>query len=156
MEKVRVEKTKSMKLAYIEHVGAYDRVPWDDYMAKLFSWAKEHKVRPGFKSVGIYYDNPEHTSPEQCRSDIAIPIKGDASPDGDIKVKEVPVMEVAVTKHKGPASQIGETYAGINKWIEENGYEWAGPSMEIYGKKPKVVGNEVILHVAIQVPVRKK
>ena len=156
MEKIKVKKTKPMKVAYIEHVGPYDRIPWDEYMSRLFRWAKEHKVRPGFRGIGIYFDNPEQVSPEECRSEVAIQIKGDAQGSEGILVKELPEMEVATTRYKGPANQLGEIYRKIGGWMEENGYEWAGPSMEIYSRKPRVVKGEVIISITIQVPIKKK
>lgn len=156
MAKIKVKKTKPMKVAYVEHVGEYGKVPWDEYMEKLFAWAKEHKVRPGFKGIGIYYDNPEEEPPEECRSEIAIPIKGEASSANDIKVKDLLAIEIAETKFRGPSSQIGEMYKEVNEWMEANGYEWAGPAMEIYTRKPKVIGNETILRMTVQVPVKPK
>jgi len=156
MNKIKLEKTKPMKLAYIEHVGAYGEIPFDDYISWLYSWAKQKKVRPGFKTIGIFHDNPEEKSPEECRSWIGIPIKGTASPDEQIKIKELPSMDVAVIKHKAPASEYGETYKKLAEWIEENGYECAGPTMEVYTKKPKVVGNETIIYANVQAPVKKK
>ena len=35
MEKIKVENTKPMKIAYIEHIGAYSEVPYDEYMNRL-------------------------------------------------------------------------------------------------------------------------
>jgi len=156
MEKIKVEKTKPIQLAYIEHVGVYGEIPFDEYVPRLYAWAKENKVRPGFKSLGIYLDNPEEKPPNECRCEIGIPIKGTASPDNEIKVKELPSMEVAVIKHKGPASKYGETYKKLGEWIEENGYEFAGPAIEMYTKKPKVVGSETIIYANVQIPIKKK
>ncbi len=156
MAKIKVKKTKPMKVAYVEHVGEYGKVPWDEYMGKLFAWAKEHKVRPGFKGIGIYYDNPEEKPPEECRSEIAIPIKGEAASADDIKVKDLPAIEVAETKFHGPSSQIGGMYKEVNEWMEANSYEWAGPAMEIYTRKPKVIGNETILRMTVQVPIKQR
>jgi len=159
MGKVKVEKTKPMKIAYIEHIGAYGEIPYDEYYSRLYEWAKENKVRPGFSAMNICYDDPEKTPPEQCRSEIAIPIKGTATPDKEIKIKELPSMEVAVIKHKGPSSEYGETYNELSQWIEENGYEWAFepiPAMEVYTKKPKIVNGETIIYANVKVPVKKK
>lgn len=156
MEKIKVEKVRPMRVAYIEHVGPYDRIPWDAHMTRLFGWAKKNRVRPGFRGIGIYLDNPAETPPEQCRSEVAIQIKGDAEGSEGIQVKDLPEMDVAVTKFRGPASTIGEVYRTITQWMEDHGYAWAGPSMEVYGRKPKVVGDEVIISATIQVPVKKK
>ena len=159
MDKVKVEKTKPMKIAYIEHIGAYSEVPYDEYMNRLFSWAKQNKVRPGFKTMSLCYDNPHETAPAECRSEIAIPIKGTATPSEDIKVKDLPSMEVAVIKHKGPSEKYDESYEKLSQWMEENGYEWAMepvPVIEEYTKKPKVVGGETIIYANIKVPIKKK
>lgn len=43
------------------------------------TWAKENKVRHGFKIIGIYHDNPELVPSENCRSEIGIEIKGEAN-----------------------------------------------------------------------------
>jgi len=159
MEKIKVEKTKPMKIAYIEHVGAYGETPYDEYYSRLYEWAKENKVRPGFSAISICYDDPDKTPPVQCRSEICIPIKGTASPDKEIKIKELPSMEVEVIKHKGPSSEYTNTYSRLSQWIEENGYEWALepiPAMEVYTKKPRVVGGETIIYATVKVPIKKK
>ncbi|MEA2054231.1 MAG: GyrI-like domain-containing protein [Candidatus Thermoplasmatota archaeon] len=156
MGKIKLEKTKPIKFAYIEHVGSYGEIPFNEYIPRLYAWAKEKKVRPGFKTIGIFYDSPEKTPSEECRSEIGIPIKGEANPDEEIKIKELLSMEVATIKHKAPASEYGETYKKLAEWMEENGYEWAGPAVEVYTKKPKVVGNETIIYATVQVPVKKK
>jgi len=159
MEKIKIEKTKPMKIAYFEHIGAYGDIPFDKYIPRLFQWAKEKKVRPGFKSLTLCYDNPEKTDPQQCRSEIAIPIKGEATPDREVKIKDLPPMEVAVIKHEGPASEYGNTYRKLTQWIEENGYIWANepvPAWEEYTKKPKMVGNEIILYAKVKVPIKRK
>lgn len=156
MTKIKAREIKPMNVAYIEHVGEYDKIPWDKYMEKLFAWAKEHKVRPGFKGIGIYYDNPEQTLPKKCRSEIAIPIKGTASSGKEIKVKEIPQSEVAETKFHGSSDEIAKIYKELGEWIEKNGYEWNGPCMEIYGRKPKNVKGKTVLHMTLQVPIKKK
>ena len=156
MAAVKIKTLKPQKLAYVEHTGDYKSIPYDDYFNQLYSWAKEKKVRPGFKPLGIFHDDPEKTPPEQCKSEIAIPIVGEAEPEGDIKIKELPSMEVAVIKHKGSSEEYKNTYRQLNKWIAQNGYEWSGPAMEVYTKKPKTVGEEIILYANVQAPVKKK
>lgn len=156
MAEVVIKNTKPYKLAYVEHGGDYGKIPFDNYIQQLYGWAKKHKVRPGFQPLGIFYDDPSKTEPEKCRSEIGIPIIGSATPEKNIKIKEMPTMTVAVIKHKAPAKEYQETYRKLSEWIAKNGYEWAGPSIEIYTKKPKVVGNETILYANIQAPIRKK
>lgn len=156
MAGIKIKTIKAQKLAYLEHIGDYSTIPYDTYFDKLYAWVKEKKVRPGFKPLGIFHDDPEKTSPENCKSEICIPIVGDAEAEGDVKIKELPSMEVATIKHKGSAKEYQETYKQLNEWITQNGYEWAGSSMEIYTKKPKKKGDEIILYATVLAPVRKK
>jgi len=72
--KVKVEQRKPVKLAYIEHTGAYDDIPFETYIGRLYGWAKKAHVRPGFYPLGVFYDSPGETPPEKCRSEIGIPI----------------------------------------------------------------------------------
>lgn len=157
MPEVEIKKRGAGKIAYIEHVGDYKNVPWDEYIQQLYSWAKTNKVRPGFQPFGIYYDDPEKTSSEKCRSEIAISFAGAAKMVGEkIKVKDLPAMKVAEIKHKGPSEAFSETYRKVCDWIVQNGYEWAGPSIEVYTKKPKVVEGKRIIYARVQVPIKKK
>lgn len=156
MAEIEIKKTKPLKLAYIEHVGDYGSIPFDKYINQLYGWAKAKNIRPGFQPLGIFYTPPDMTAPEQCKSEIAIPIMGDAKPESNIKIRDLPSMEVAVIKHQAPKKQYPETYRKLSEWIIKNGYEWVGPSIEIYTKKPKVLGNETIVYARIHAPVKKK
>jgi effector-binding domain-containing protein len=156
MAGVKIKTISAQKLAYLEHIGDYSGIPYDKYFEQLYTWAKKNKVRPGFKPLGIFHNNPEETPPEECRSEVAIPIVGDAESDEEIKVKELPSMEVAIIKHKGSSEEYKNTYKTLENWITENGYDWAGPCMEVYTKKPKVKGNQTIMYATIQAPVKKK
>jgi effector-binding domain-containing protein len=155
MSRVRIEKKNSIKLAYIEHVGAYDKIPFDEYIPRLYGWAKENHVRPGFYPIGIF-PNPMNCGPdEKTRSEIGIQVYGEAKPDKGISIKELPAMDVAAISHKGPAAEYPKTYENLSDWIRQNGYEWSGPAIEIYTRKPKIVGEETILYTKIEAPVRK-
>ena len=153
---VKIEKTKSMTIAYVEHTGDYGKLPFEEDMKTLYGWAKAKKVRPGLQAMGVFYDMPETTPPERCRSEVAIPIYGPGAPEGGVKVRKLPAMTVAATSHQGPASEYRKTYAALSAWIAEHGYEWSGPAIEVYSKKPEVVRGETILFARIKAPVRKR
>lgn len=154
--KVKLEQRKPVRLAYIEHVGPYDAIPYTEYMERLYGWAKEAKVRPGFYPMGIFHDSPEETPPKECRSEIAIPIAGKAKSSGDIRIRDLPAMRVAAVSHKGPSSDYPKTYEALNSWVAENGYEVTGPPMEVYSRRPERVGGRTILYAKVMAPVRKK
>jgi len=153
--RVKREKRKSARLAYIEHVGVYDKIPFSEYIERLYEWAKENHVRPGFYPMGVFIDPPDAQHQEKLRSEIGIQIYGEAQSADGIMIKELPAMEVASISHKGPSTEYPKTYKDLGEWITRHGYEWAGPSIEIYTRKPKLVRGETILFTKIMAPLRK-
>lgn len=153
--RVRKERRGPTKLAYIEHVGPYDKIPFSEYIGRLYGWAKENHVRPGFYPLGVFQDSPDTNAPESLRSEIGIQVHGEARASNGILIKDFPEMEVASISHKGPSSKYAKTYRELSEWITHHGYEWAGPSMELYTRKPKLVRGETILFTKIMAPLRK-
>ncbi len=151
----KLEKRKPVTLAYIEHVGPYDRIPFDSLIPRLYGWVKEKKVMPGFYPIGIFHSDPKTMAPELCRTDIAITVKGNPRPEGDIKIRKLPAMTVATFSHKGPASEYQKSYDTLVEFVRKKGYAVAGPPMEIYSKKPEVIGGETVIYAKIMFPVKK-
>jgi AraC family transcriptional regulator len=151
----KLEERKGSGLAYIEHQGPFDKIPWQEYIERLYGWAKQQKVMPGFYPMGIYHDDPEVVPPEKCRTDIAITFKGKAKEQAGVKVRKISAMKVATLSHKGPGSEFPKTYATLKDWIDKKGLKVSGPPMEIYSKKPEVVGGKTILYAKVMMPVAK-
>jgi len=150
----KLESRKTANLAYIEHIGPFDKVPWEEYIHRLYRWAKEQNVMPGFYPMGIC--DPEKVSPGDLKSEIAITFKGKAKESDGIMIKKMPAMKVASMSHKGPGSEFRNTYAKLGEWIDKKGYACSGSPMEIYSKKPEVVDGVTILYAKVMIPVKKK
>jgi AraC family transcriptional regulator len=152
----KLESRKATNLAYIENRGPYDAVPWEDYIKRLYTWAKEQKVMPGFHPMATYYDSPEKTPSENLRSDVGITYKGKAREQAGVKIRRLPAMRIATISHKGPGSEFKNTYTKLSEWIEKKGYEISGPAIEVYSKKPEVVHGVTTLYAKVLMPVKKK
>jgi len=152
----KVESRKAANIAYIEHVGPYDKVPWEEYVQRLYGWAKGQKVMPGFYPMAIYHDDPEKTSPAKCRSEIAITFKGNGKEQAGVRIRQLPEMTVAAISHRGPGSEFQKTYARLMEWIAEKGYAVSGPPIEVYTRKPRVASGVTVLYVKVMMPVKKK
>jgi AraC family transcriptional regulator len=151
----RAEARKAVNLAYVEHQGPYDQVPWEEYIKRLYGWAKNQKAMPGFYPMAIYHNDPDVTSPEQCRSEIGITFKGKAREQAGVKIRKIPAMKVATISHKGSGSEYKATYAKLAEWIAQKGYKVSGPPIEIYSKKPQVVDGVTILTAKVMMPIKK-
>jgi AraC family transcriptional regulator len=156
MSAPKFETRKEASIAYIEHRGPYDKVPWETYIERLYGWVKDQKVMPGFYPMGIYYDKPDTVPAERLRSDIAITFKGKANEKEGIKICTLPEMKVAAVSFKGPGTEFKTVYANLGKWIDEKGYEPSGPPIEIYSKKPEIVKGVTIIYTKVMMPVKKK
>lgn len=152
----KLEVRKESSIAYIEHEGPYDKIPWDAYIRRLYEWAKEQKVIPGFHPMGIYHDQPGKAQPSRQRTEIAITFRGKARGHGGIRTRRLPSMRIATISFKGPASEYGKVYADLDGWITKKGYRPTGPPMETYSKKPEVVDGVTILCSKVMIPVLKK
>jgi len=156
MIKVKVKKRKSGMAACIDHTGAYGSLPFDELIGRLYAWAKDQGARPGFRPFAIYMNNPHETPAEELITRVAIPIgKKGESRDG-VEVLDIPEMEVASTRFKGPTEEYSATYSELAKWTEDNGYEVTAPPMEIYTRKPKVVDGKSIIFSEVLFPVKRK
>lgn len=157
MATAKLEKRKPVTIAYIEYVGPYRSIPFDKSIPRLYEWVKmQTKVMPGFYPICIFHSDPKTTPPKDCRTDIAITVKGEVAPSGDIKVRELPEMTVATLSHKGPSSEYQNSYDALVKFVEKKGYMMFGPPMEIYSKKPEMIDGQMIIYAKIMFPVKKK
>jgi len=152
----KIEKRKASDMACIENEGPYDKIPWDRYIERLYGWAKEQKVMPGFYPMGIYHSNPATTLPEKLRSDIAITFKGKAKESGGIKIRKLAAMKVASVSHRGPGSEFTSTYSKLREFVDAKGFKVSGPSIEVYSKKPEIVKGVTILYAKVMFPIEKK
>jgi DNA-binding transcriptional MerR regulator len=50
----------------------------------------------------------------------------------DVRVVELPALEVAATIHEGPMIDISDTYEALVRWIESSGYQISDRSRELY------------------------
>ncbi len=105
--------------------------------------------------MGIFLSDPKSTPPEKCLTLLAISFKGEGKPEGDVKIKDLPEMMVATYSHKGPASEYQKSYDTLTSWVAEHGYAPSGPPIEIYSKKPEMVGGQMIIYTKIMFPVTK-
>jgi effector-binding domain-containing protein len=89
----------------------------------------ENGLRPG--RCAAYYEWPDDDG--SIVAHLGFEIGDQALADGDdVRVVELPVVEVASTLHRGPMDDISDTYEAMVRWIDDNGYRIADRSRELY------------------------
>lgn len=153
---VSIQNAKPGMVAYLPMRGSYDQTP--EAFGRLYGWIDAHGLKPKGMPAAIYFNIASDPSGEDAVWEVQSPIAGElaeAAPDETgIGIKETPAMTVLSSVHKGPYDSVLPTYQAMWDWIEDNGYELAGPPMERYLNDPDEVGAEECLTEVIM-PIDK-
>lgn len=128
-----------------------------DILAKRLSDLIRQKRVKGMGPWALIYEQNE----EDIELEMAAPVQAGISPGGGpdegerLGIRAVPGQpSVASVIHNGPYETLPQAYTALGLWIEQNGYELAGPCWEIYlhhdGRNPSECVTEV------QFPVEKR
>jgi AraC family transcriptional regulator len=135
---MRIEQIPSMRLAYIRHVGPYQEV--GPVWQRLVFWAIGRGLLQGpVKMVGLAYDDPAKTPPDQIRYDAAITVSESVQPEGEVAIQDFAGGTYLVATHRGPYEQLGETYQKLmGEWLPATERErGVGPCLEFYLNSPQ-------------------
>jgi len=150
---VKLKKTESMQAATISHVGPYSEI--SKLYQEIAKWLRQKQLKITGPPFGWFYDNPEKVPANKLRSEVGFPFKGEAKPEGNIKIKKIPAQEVLYTTHKGPYREVGPAYATLFQHAKEKGCIPQGCPMEIYLNDPAKVPESELL-TEIQLPIKKQ
>ncbi|MGF9966077.1 AraC family transcriptional regulator [Bacillus rhizoplanae] len=119
---IKVETLPKYRIAYVRQVGPYG--PSNiQAMEKLKKWAKEKNLIKSAIILGIPQDNPETTSPENCRYDACIVISKDYQIDNSICESELTGGKYVICKVKHTAEDIQKAWTEIFPTLQNSGYQ---------------------------------
>lgn len=94
------------------------------------------KLNPNLKCAEPPYEFCEYLDEEHKDTDVLIrhneAVCEFGNENENIKFRKIPATKVLSIFHKGPYDKIGEAYAFIMKYAEDNGYKVSGLSRESY------------------------
>lgn len=122
----------------------------ENEVAPLVIEAFTRSVAKGAKPCGplvsLFHD--EEYNPEAVDMEVAVPVA-----DASLADRVLPGAEAATTLHIGPWELVGEAYAALFAWVNENGYRAGGATREVYlvsaadGVPPEQYQTKVIVPV---------
>jgi DNA gyrase inhibitor GyrI len=122
---VKIVKLEPMRVAYTHTIS---KTPEEECWNKLTSWAKPKGFfdNPG-KYTTFGYNNPPPSDPSSPQNaeygyELLLTIGPEDTPEGDVKVKEIPGGLYAVARVKG-VWNIFQTWVYLNEWLETTKYE---------------------------------
>lgn len=94
------------------------------------------ELNPGLKCRVPEYEFVEYLDEEYSEENVLIrhseAVEGFGVENENIKFRKVPETKVLSIYHKGSYEELGNAYAFIMKYAEDNGYDAAGPARECY------------------------
>ncbi len=104
-------------------------------------------------TLAIFYDG------EYKEQDVDVEVQksviGTYSDTEHVKFKTMPSIEIASAIYKGSYEQIGQVNEAVARWIQDNGYEFAGLSFSIYHVSPHETQNPEEYVTEVCYPVKK-
>lgn len=88
--------------------------------------------------------------------EVQIEVKGQYENTENVTFFTEPETTVASVTFKGSYDQFSDVYASLAAWASENGYEFAGPMIDVYHVGPNTTHNPDELVTEICCPIQKK
>lgn len=154
MEKnIQVKEMPAMDLVYCRHIGAYNQI--GGAYEKLFRWAGPRGLLrfPSTKTLTVYHDDPNVVDVNKVRQSACITVEDHVKTEGEFGNMHLPRGTYAVGSFKVDASQFGEAWDAVCRWIADNGYQPDdGYPYEYYPEEHS--GDPPVFTVDICVPVK--
>ncbi len=135
---VVIKEITPMNVVSIRHIGPYNEI--GKAFDRLIKWAEpQGLMKPDAKIIGVYYDDPQDTPPDQLKSDACIVVTGKIKTEREIFAQTVGGGMYAVTTHIGPYDKIIDTWNQFyGEWLPKNGKDYRpDPCFEVYLNSPE-------------------
>lgn len=132
---IQIEKMPAYKIAYLRQTGPYG-ISNVQTMEALKKWAVSHSLLNERSIIlGIAYDDPQTTKPENCRYDACVVVSEDYSIcDGNIIEGNIAGGKYAIFKIEHTAEAVQKAWGDIFPELLKLGYQLdaARPIIERY------------------------
>jgi len=150
---LKVELKEKQPLIVISRRATTSMSNISSIIGKAFEDIFQINLKPTGPVMTIYYD--KEFDGENADIEICIPVNNKVNTDKSDKLKEFSGGLHACSTFVGPYSRLGEAYAKVMKWIEENGYKNAGAPFDIYLAGPQNTENPNQFITEVCFPVSK-
>jgi len=139
-EEITVMEVTSFTYVCLPHKGPFTDMP--EVIGMMWQHTRQQNIFPSAAVIGVYYSTPDLVAQEELEWEIGFPITPQTLVQAPLEKKLWNFTNVISTVHIGPYETIGETYAKIKEWMENNNYLHGGPILERYLSDPSQVSLE--------------
>ena len=115
----------------------------------LYAHLGRHGVPPRGEPFVIYHAfGPDGIDAEAC-----VPVPTAVPVTEPVTYQELPAVTVVDTLHVGPYEELGHAYEALSAWIDDHGFEAAGPVRERYLNEPGPSVSPATYRTIVQIPI---
>jgi AraC family transcriptional regulator len=128
-----------IRVVMLRHTGSYDGIP--EAFDRLWQWVEAQSV-PAQRTIGMYWDNAEHTPESQLRSAACVEVPESYSIQNagrlSLELKEISGGSYATIRHTGPYDDLERVWSRLTDYIESDLGRTVGrgPAFEVYVNDP--------------------
>lgn len=128
-----VKDMEEYTVAYVRKMGPYGKETCEAAFTELMQWAGPNGyVGPGVV-FGVYWDNPEITPAEKCRTDACVAVPPGTEPPGQVGIQVLQGGPYAVCGFEIGADGFPRAWEEAFAWLVKSGHECADlPCYERY------------------------
>jgi AraC family transcriptional regulator len=152
--RVRIRELPTRSVAYIRVANPYFGDSVIRAARRLLAWANEREIADG-QWLGYQFESPRITALEHCHYCVAVEVKSDFQPRGEIGLYRFPPMLVAEVPMKGGIDMEIRLFQWLyGSWLPRSQYVPADqPCFEAWSGTPFEHGNEYF-ELSIQLPIK--
>ena len=144
-----------VQIAPIRIVSKREKGTWGEVVSKLMmevysSLGSQPQVRIAGPPLSLCHDQEYREDDQDI--EVGVPVTGRVAVDEGMMVRTLEGGRAISAMHKGPYDTVGEAWARVFKFAQENGLHRSGPDREIYLNDPTNVPVSEVL-TEVQLPV---
>lgn len=97
-----------------------------DACGAVWNVVRSQQIKGAGRHVAVYLDG-------QINLEVGVELEAPFAGFGEVVGSVTPSGPVATVTHYGPYGLMHKAHDAIHQWCKSNGYQFAGPSWEIYG-----------------------
>ena len=131
--KAEVKEMPAWHVAYARRIGPYGPDTCQAAFGEMMQWAGPRGLLGKGPVLGLYWDNPEVTAPENCRVDACVVVPAGTPVAAPMAVQDVAGGPYAVCEFNVPVTDFKAAWEDAFRWLVERGLECADrPTYELY------------------------
>lgn len=125
-------------VAYVRKMGPYGQEVCEQAFAELMQWAGPAGHLTSGQMLSIYWDNPEVTPSDKCRTDACVSVAKNTKTRGQIGLQTISGGPYVVCRFAITGEDFHQAWEEAFVWLVNSGYECAdNPCYELYHNNAK-------------------